>query len=48
MLKDGSTEEIVIGGDETLEITPPEPFLKGTPLPLKIQAIDLSPQPCPR
>ena len=48
MLKDGSTEEVVIGDDETLEITPPEPFLKGTPLPLTIQSIDLSPQPCPR
>ena len=45
-LKDGATEAVTIGADETFEVTPPEPFLKGTPLPLAIRSIDVSP--CPR
>jgi alpha-L-fucosidase len=47
-LKDGAKAEVVIGHDETLELTPPEPFLKGTPLPLTIQSIDVSPHTCSR
>ena len=45
-LHDGSIQNVVVGRDEILEITPPEPFLKGTPLPLEVRAIDLSPRTC--
>jgi len=48
VVKDGSTAEVVIGSGETLEITPPQPFLKGTPLPFKVESIDLSPHTCSR
>ncbi|MFC5862764.1 alpha-L-fucosidase [Acidicapsa dinghuensis] len=47
-LKDGAQQNIIIGEDHTLEITPPEPFVKGTTLPLTIRSIDLIPHNCGR
>jgi alpha-L-fucosidase len=45
-VKDGARERVVIGADHTLEFTPPEPFEKGTPLPLTIRSIEYAPQAC--
>jgi alpha-L-fucosidase len=38
---DGAVREVSIGSDNELEITPPEPFVKGTALPLAVTSIDL-------
>jgi alpha-L-fucosidase len=45
-LKDGAKEEVVIGANETLEFTPPEPFIKGTPLAVTIESVDVAPHSC--
>jgi alpha-L-fucosidase len=45
-MKDGAREPVIIGADHTLEFTPPEPFEKGTPLPLTIRSIEFAPQAC--
>jgi alpha-L-fucosidase len=45
-MKDGAREQVRIGADHTLEFTPPEPFEKGTPLPLTIRSIEFAPQAC--
>jgi alpha-L-fucosidase len=47
-LHDGAHEDIVIGSDDSLELTPTEPFLKGTPLPLEVESINLTTIPCRR
>jgi alpha-L-fucosidase len=47
-LKEGSTESVNIGADHTLEVTPPQPFEKGTALPLTIRSLDLVPAACGR
>ncbi len=42
-------EQLVrIGPDHMLELTPPEPFEKGTALPLTVRSIFYRPIPCPR
>jgi alpha-L-fucosidase len=45
-IKEGTKENVTIGKDHTLELTPPEPFEKGTPLPVTIRSIDFKPQAC--
>jgi alpha-L-fucosidase len=45
-LKEGSVQNVSIGPDEAIEITPPEPFQKGTPLALEIRSIDVTPHAC--
>jgi len=47
-LKDGSRESIHVGLDHTIEVTPPEPFEKGSPLPLTIKSLELKPGACSR
>lgn len=47
-LKEGTVEKITVGADHTLEVTPPEPFKKGTPLPLTIRSIEFMPEACNR
>jgi len=46
-LNDGSSQTITVGSDQSFEITPPQPFTKGTALPLTIGAIDVMPKSCP-
>jgi len=48
MLRDGATEKIAVGKDESFEITPAQPFVKGTPLPLSVNAVDVVPGACAR
>jgi len=47
-VNEGMRENVIIGADRTLELTPPEPFLKGTALPLSLRSIELKPQSCSR
>ena len=47
-LSEGTHEKATIGPDQTLAFTPPEPFKKGTPLPLKIRSIEVRPYSCAR
>ena len=42
----GSIQHVTIASDHVLEITPPEPFEKGTQLPVTIRTIDLYPEKC--
>ena len=48
LLKDGSRESIHVGLDHTIEVTPPQPFEKGSPLPLTIQSVELKSGACSR
>jgi alpha-L-fucosidase len=41
---EGAIAEVRIGADHRLELTPPEPFVKGTALPSSLKSVDL--QPC--
>lgn len=45
-VKEGTRENVIIGADHGLEVTPPEPFRKGTTLPLTIRSIEFKPQSC--
>lgn len=48
MLRDGVTEKIAVGKNESFKITPAQPFVKGTPLPLTVNAVDVVPGACAR
>ncbi len=45
-LEEGSKMDVTIGQDHTLELTPPQPFVKGTPLALTVKSVDFTPQEC--
>ena len=45
-VRDGVTVPLRVGEDHTLEVTPPEPFLKGTPLAITVTAVDLKSEAC--
>ncbi|QNI37987.1 alpha-L-fucosidase [Edaphobacter albus] len=47
-VQEGTRVETTIGADHTLELTPPEPFEKGTSLPVKIRSIEFTPEACKR
>lgn len=46
MLRDGSTEAVAVGTDEAFEITPAQPFVKGTALPLTVNSVAVVPSHC--
>ncbi|HEY9138301.1 MAG TPA: alpha-L-fucosidase [Terriglobus sp.] len=48
VLRDGATEKVVVGKDESFEITPAQPFVKGTALPLTVTSVDVVPEACGR
>ena len=45
-ITNGGGHSVTIGADHMFEVTPPEPFLKGTPLPLTIQSVTVAPGKC--
>jgi alpha-L-fucosidase len=47
-IREGAREDVTIGEDHTLELTPPQPFVKGTSLPLIVRSIEFSPHSCAR
>lgn len=48
VLRDGAAEKVAVGKDESFEITPAQPFVKGTPLPLTVNSVDVVPGACSR
>ncbi|MEZ2348634.1 alpha-L-fucosidase [Terriglobus sp. RCC_193] len=48
MLRDGVAEKVAVGKDESFEITPTQPFVKGTALPLAVTGVDVVPEACSR
>jgi len=46
MLRDGATETVAVGKDESFEVTPAQPFVKGAALPLTVTTVDVVPEAC--